>query len=95
MTSCSDRDAERNAAVYDPTANGLNTYALACQLAREGHAGVREWFSEQGRPGSGAEEAQSPADLGRRGVAPARVTTKPAQSDDYVDGQGEMFSAVA
>ena len=80
---------------YDPVANGLNTYALACQLAREGHAGVREWFSEQGRPGSGAEEAQSPADLGRRGVAPARVTTKPAQSDDYGEFQVEMFSAVA
>lgn len=85
MTSCSDSDAERNAAVYDPTANGLATYALACQLAREGHEGLREWFSEQGRPGSGAEEAQSPADLGRRGVAPVRVTTKPAQSDDYAE----------
>ena len=81
MTSCSDSAEEVPA--YDPTANGLNTYALACQLAREGHAGVREWFSEQGRPGSGAEDAQSPADLGRCGVAPARVTTKPAQSDDY------------
>ena len=47
MTSCSDRDAERNAAVYDPTANGLNTYALACQLAREGHEGVRRWFKSE------------------------------------------------
>ena len=91
MTSCSDRDAELVDAAYDPTANGLNTYALACQLAREGHEGLREWFSEQGRPGSTAVEAQYPADLGRRGVAPVRVTTKPAQSDDY----GEFLAGKA
>lgn len=57
MTSCSDRDAERNAAVYDPTANGLNTYALACQLAREGHEGVREWFSADTKTDAAAADA--------------------------------------
>lgn len=29
---------------YDPTANGLRTYELACKLAREGHEGLRKWF---------------------------------------------------
>ena len=29
---------------YDPTANGLRTYELACQLAREGDVRVRRWF---------------------------------------------------
>lgn len=29
---------------YDPHANGIATYSLACELAREGHPGLREWF---------------------------------------------------
>lgn len=66
---------------YDPHANGLATYSLACELARGGHPGLREWFSGQSRPGSlAADAAPYPADLGRCGVAPARATTKPAHA---------------
>ena len=45
MTSCS--DSAEAVPAYDHTANGLNTYALACQLAREGHEGVRRWFESE------------------------------------------------
>lgn len=37
---------------YDPNTNGLHTYELACQLAREGNAGVRSWFSRPVRAGA-------------------------------------------
>lgn len=36
---------------YDPNANGLRTYELACQMARDGHEGLRQWFSRPARPG--------------------------------------------
>ena len=68
---------------FSPARDSLAAYELACQLARDGHEGLRAWFCGQGRPGSAAAEAVYPADLGRCGVAPARVTTKPAHMDDY------------
>jgi len=43
VTSCSS-EASQPQPEYDPVANGLNTYSLACQLARDGDVGVREWF---------------------------------------------------
>lgn len=46
MTSCS-RETPQPQQPYDPVANGLNTYALACQLASEGHEGVRRWFESE------------------------------------------------
>ena len=76
---------------FSPARDSLAAYELACQLARDGHEGLRAWFCGQGRPGSAAAEAVYPADLGRCGVAPARVTTKPAQSDDY----GEFLAGKA
>ena len=42
---------------YDPSANGMNTYALACQLAREGHEGLREWFSADTKTDAAAADA--------------------------------------
>lgn len=63
---------------YDPTANGLRTYALACQLAREGHEGLRQWFSgERMHKANGADYAEFLAGKAPRANSVGLTTVPP------------------